>query len=282
MVPMIRLTSSLSCLVLVGVIACGSEVAETGGSGGGGAGAAGVGGAGTGVGGAANGGGGASSCELSPGEPFEAKLTLPGGAVVEGCQGYLPGDPPVSHSVEGAVVDGDFATGLSVDTCAPNEACDPDLALLEIAMPGVAGTIPAGTFVRIDFDRGLVGDPSLPKCGHHVVVTNVPTWGGAQNPTEDGERVWLVGHHASASQYAEPFVVTTSDGCEPNDMNRVDILEVQAPDAPDVATVAHGTSASWEVTAGPQAGLYTVRNLNTVINLSHPLGDTRYFLKRAD
>lgn len=270
-------------LLMAGAMGCGSAVVVSGGEGGLGDGDGGAGGnEGTSSGMGAAGGAGAA-CGTKEGEGFEAALALPGGEVFD-CSMGTPLSPD-GAVIEGVVTAGSLADGVEIDACPPSADCTPLIARLSVDTPGLSATIPTGTFVRVALQRGPSGDGvSTQKCGHSVVIVNLASWDGVANPTEPGERLWFVGHHAHVGQFDEPVEVSSKLVCEDDGGSAGQLYDLvfAAPEATATATAAQASSASWTVESGPQAGAYTVRNLNAALNAFHPVGETRYWIERAD
>lgn len=201
--------TSLLCVALAALSACGGSTENTGsghaGSAGqsGSAGSAGSGTGGTGAqGGSAQGGaggtvlaggaGGAGGTVITGGAGGSAGATCtrtedrasisiarPGAALLDCANApsaFDAGSPVSPTLLSGALVRVD-AGGFDLDTCPPNADCAPSITRFEVEAPGLALELPAGAFVQVSYLISV-----FYQCQQSLEVSTIPTWGGMDNP----------------------------------------------------------------------------------------------------
>jgi hypothetical protein len=254
----------IAALAVAGLLApVGACVGEGGGDGAGGNGAGGGGAGGYGA-------GGAQQCSLTH-EQAVMHVGLPNGGWYS-CSG-APGPPVI---LEG-VVRNMAADTIVVDTCHPNANCAPLEHVITLSGTDLSVSIPDGTFVQV----GIYFPPSeiWKWCILHVIVRNLPVWGGTPNPTSDRAFLWLAYHDGFDAPYAvsdDPYQTERELACDgeslefPNLYISVYTWRFSFPDAPGAEVVApEGQTVTWSVPEGEHAGEYRVRNVKAVRATHH-------------
>ncbi len=173
----------------------GSGGSATGGSGGsatGGSGGSATGGSGGstgGSGGSAGAGGAPAACAQTHDSIGFQVETYDGSALGCGVKGGTG-----TRSITGVVMDSK-PDMFSLDSCPPNADCiapmQTTIRLVE-APAGFAMSVPAGAFVKVDYE---VQQPW--GCEQRILVKNVPSWGGMPNPISPDPALWLAASDGS-------------------------------------------------------------------------------------
>jgi hypothetical protein len=262
---------ALVFLTLAAAPACSGDVLQDrtpDAAGGGGAG----GGGGRGVGGA---GGGGEACRDGS-ESIDVALVTADGERHECFSG-----PQDEVTLEGQIAAQSGAT-WQIDTCPPDADCPPSLNELSVKTAGLSLDIPIGTFVRVSFRI----QQSAGTCTVGLLVSNLPTWRGAANPTASDEAPWL-----DNGGPGSPFAVKTSTRCtidlgdQPPCAGAQEIYDLSFSLAADpsvsVGPVRSGESVPWVVPSGAAAGSYTARTLQATSAHCEQIGTLQYFIARA-
>ncbi|MFO0761108.1 MAG: hypothetical protein U0359_31810 [Byssovorax sp.] len=158
---------------------------------------------------------------------------------------------------------------LTLDSCAPNADCLPELSKLTVKAKDLTLThIPMGAFVRVEAQ----GFHFQGGCGHKILITNLPVWGGLPNPQVPLERLWLLAADGNLGYFEDaPLMVDTVPlGCYPNDPpgcgeHDDDLLRFRTTSKPDDpgTTVAMGQSKIWSMISGQISHPVLGRNLRS-------------------
>jgi hypothetical protein len=255
--------STMGCVVLVLLgLACSTEVtvfgSGTGASGGsGGAGGSGAGGAGGQGNGNPQGGSGGVACGPRPQDTFDMLLATPFDGSF-GCSLFFESETG-TYQLQGRVVES-TPDGVVVDTCPPNADCEASLNRLSYGALELVNPVPAEAFVevtvRVDIPMG---------CSHELMVRNLPSWGGEDNPVYRGDVVWLAGADGiPQAPPGAPFNVTAiPTGCYPNEWEDDHVLQLDTPLSSESRVLAMGQESVWVWDSGVDATYQTVRNLRS-------------------
>lgn len=146
-------------------------------------------------------GGAATSCDRT----FDTvSINLLGTSPTLGC------DAPTPQTIFAGTVTASAPIGFTIDTCPPGTGCDPQTITVDTYAPGLAPSIPPGTFVSV-----AVAFAQQPwGCSQTVLVTNLPTFGGAVNPTSPDPLLWLAAADGTlATSPASPFQLSATGDC---------------------------------------------------------------------
>lgn len=188
--------------------------------------------------------------------------------------------------IEKACVLGSGDVGTVIDASVSNEGDDLVLTKGEarIAIPALHAKIPDGTLVRVTLFCGSL--PGFPVA-RLLAIDNLPEIDGQPNPTESGERSWLFVAAGGPLPFLGglPFDFALEEQCEVttnNGRRKYGVEALVLASDKDVVYVPSGETRPFTVHRGPQAGSYTVENVNiTFQDTGIPLA-TNLRIDRAD
>jgi hypothetical protein len=131
-----------------------------------------------------------------------------------------------------------------LDTCPPNADCSEDtLHTITVAVPGVEFNLPSGLLVQLTFDDSTSESP------HSLLLENLPSWEGLENPIASDSDPWLY----VQTDGDGPFEFSTASvaGCQADgddfDIRKLIVDEVTVLPG-ESQTVSFGTAYSFQLT----------------------------------
>lgn len=142
---------------------------------------------------------------------------------------------------------------LTLDSCAPDEACDEaQVTFLRLesnrALPKLEVT--QGTFVALSIE--VFAAPDSTRCRERLLLQNVEEWGGVANPTAVGELVWLAASDGFASWEVPGADITPTrsncvDSALCNAQRSADIYHYEVAFRERTQRVEMGQTAAWSL-----------------------------------
>ncbi len=182
-----------------------------------------------------------------------------------------------TETVEGVVHNAPDGS-IVINSCLPGTGCEPTGAILSVSTddehPPLPLAIPDGTFVQLTLQSKRSGG-IWSMCKSRILIRNLPTWGGAPNPTSGGSFFWMAEHFSyNEEAYSwpdDPFLVERELACDPSGATAPYYAwRFSSPDSPGSEVVAYmGETATWSVADGELAGQYEARNLQATVGGGH-------------
>ena len=139
-----------------------------------------------------------------------------------------------------------------LDTCPPNADCSEDtLHTITVVVPGVEFSLPSGLLVQLTFDDSSSESP------HSLLLENLPSWSGLENPIASDSDPWLY----VQTDGDGPFDFSTASvaGCQA-DGDDYDVRKLIVDDVSvlpgESQTVTFGTAYSFQLTNVDVRNLY--------------------------
>jgi hypothetical protein len=206
--------------------------------------------------------GGAAQCGQTL-EGFSLDLQREDGTVW-GC-GYGPATQQGELSFNAEILDG-WEGGYVLNTCAPDANCLPTKEVLVLHAPGLPMSIPTGAFIEVTVS---VYQPW--GCEHHVLIKNLPQWGGLANPHFGDDRLFLAAGDGNPFpvQGAPFWVETVALGCYPDAPPGCTTKEdfalrfFQVDQEGNSITVPMGVTSEWKILIPDGKFPLVVRNLRS-------------------
>jgi len=206
--------------------------------------------------------GGAAQCG-STFEGFSLDLQMQDGTAW-GC-GYGPAGQQGEITFNAEVLDL-WEGGYVLNTCAPDANCLPTKEVLLLSAPELPINILPGAFIQVTVNVYFPWG-----CEHHVLIKNLPTWGGVQNPHFNDDRLLLDASDGSPVpvQGSPIWVETVGLGCYPDVQPGCTVKEdyvlrfFQLGNEGNEISVPMGTTDSWKILIPDGEYPITVRNLRS-------------------